>query len=95
VYLPELRGISTYTLRSYRDALVLFLRFAADATDRPIEQLTIADLDAERVIRFLKYLENVRPNGVAIRNATVEHKCKYSLQTSDGRVLHSAVPTTA
>lgn len=68
-YLPHLRGMSTHTIRSYRDALVLFLRFASTDAQRPIERLQIADLDHERVMRFLKHLESVRRNGIATRNA--------------------------
>jgi site-specific recombinase XerD len=68
-YLPHLRGMSTHTIHSYRDALVLLLRFAASDTRRPIERLEIADLDAERVMRFLKHLESVRGNGIPTRNA--------------------------
>ena len=44
-YLPNLRGLSTHTIKSYRDALVLFLRFASSDARRPIERLGIADLD--------------------------------------------------
>jgi site-specific recombinase XerD len=68
-YLPHLRGMSMHTIRSYRDALVLFLRFAADDAHRPLERLEIADLDGDRVIRFLKHLERDRHNGIATRNA--------------------------
>lgn len=68
-YLPELRGMSSHTIKSYRDALVLFLRFAATDTRRPIERLEIADLDRACVMRFLKHLEKVRRNGIATRNA--------------------------
>lgn len=68
-YLPHLRGLSLHTIRSYRDALVLFLRFAAGDAQRPIERLEIADLDGDRVIRFLTHLESDRRNGVATRNA--------------------------
>ena len=68
-YLPHLRGLSTHTIRSYRDALVLFLRFASSDAGRPIEQLGIADLDRECVMRFLAYLEAVRQNSIATRNA--------------------------
>jgi len=37
-YLPSLRGMSLNTIRSYRDALVLFLQFAANIwpSDRSI-----------------------------------------------------------
>ena len=68
-YLPNLRGLSTHTIKSYRDALVLFLRFASSDARRPIEQLDITDLDRERVMRFLAHLETVRRNGIATRNA--------------------------
>ena len=68
-YLTHLRGLSTHTVKSYRDALVLFLRFASHDARRPIERLEIADLDRSRVIRFLDHLETVRGNGVATRNA--------------------------
>lgn len=68
-YLPRQRGVSVATIRSYRDALVLLLRFAAQDTDRGIEQLQIADLNAERVKQFLTFLETDRHNSVATRNA--------------------------
>ena len=68
-YLPHLRGLSTHTIKSYRDALVLFLRFASSDADCPIERLDIADLDRERAMRFLAYLETGRRNSIATRNA--------------------------
>jgi len=68
-YLPALRGVSLHTIRSYRDALVLLLRFTARETKRPIETLDIADVNADRVARFLKSLESERRNGIATRNA--------------------------
>ena len=67
-YLPHLRGMSAHTIRSYRDALVLFLRFAAADAGRPVERLAIADLDRGRVMRFLDHLEKARGNAVATRN---------------------------
>ncbi|MCP5009888.1 MAG: tyrosine-type recombinase/integrase [Aestuariibacter sp.] len=68
-YLPQLRGMSIHTIRSYRDALILFLSFAASDTGRPVERLEIRDLERERVMRFLMHLENVRHNGISTRNA--------------------------
>ncbi len=35
-YLPAQRGMSAHTIRSYRDAIVLFLRFAAQDAGRPV-----------------------------------------------------------
>lgn len=68
-YLPSLRGMSLNTIRSYRDALVLFLQFAAKDTGRPVEALEIADIGADLVGRFLTFLEVERRNGIATRNA--------------------------
>ncbi len=67
-YLAALRGMSTHTIRSYRDAVVLWLRFAARDTGRRIETLTLADLTADPVEHFLKSLERDRHNGVGTRN---------------------------
>jgi integrase/recombinase XerD len=68
-YLPAQRGLSPHTIRSYRDALLLFLQFASRDTKRPVEQLEIADLTADRVLAFLSFLENERGNEIATRNA--------------------------
>jgi integrase/recombinase XerD len=68
-YLPSMRGMSPHTLHSYRDALVMLLRFVAHDARRPIEALEITDLNAERITRFLHFLETERHNGIATRNA--------------------------
>jgi site-specific recombinase XerD len=68
-YLPSQRGMSIHTLRSYRDAIVLWLQFAARDAGQRLESLRVADLTAERVERFLEYLEAERHNGIATRNA--------------------------
>jgi len=68
-YLPTLRGMSRHTIRSYRDGMILFLGFAMTDCRRPIESLTIADITAERVARFLASLESERHNSITTRNA--------------------------
>ena len=68
-YLPTLRGMSHHTIRSYRDSMILFLGFAKTDCGRPIESLTIADITAERIGRFLAWLESDRRNGISTRNA--------------------------
>lgn len=67
-YLPNLRGMSAHTIGSYRDAVVLFLRFLARHTRRRIETLEIPDVTAARVENFLMSLEQERGNGIATRN---------------------------
>jgi integrase/recombinase XerD len=68
-YLPTLRGMSPNTIRSYRDALVLFLQFVAQDARRRIERLDLTDVTAARVATFLKHLETERGNSIATRNA--------------------------
>ena len=60
--------MSTHTIRSYRDALVLFLRFLSRVLRRGIEKLEITDLTAIRVEAFLMSLERERHNSITTRN---------------------------
>jgi integrase/recombinase XerD len=68
-YLPTLRGMSLHTIRSYRDALLLFLRFLAQDTRCRIEALAVTDLNAARVEKFLMSLERDRHNAITTRNS--------------------------
>lgn len=68
-YLPTLRGMSVHTLRSYRDALVLFLRFVSARCERRLENLDLDAFSAEHVAQFLMFLEIERHNSIATRNA--------------------------
>jgi integrase/recombinase XerD len=68
-FLPVQRGLSPHTIRSYRDALLLFFKFVSRDGRRPIERLDVPDLTAELVTRFLASLEADRDNGIATRNA--------------------------
>ena len=68
-FLPAQRGLSPNTIRSYRDALLLFLRFTAREARRTVDRLDVPDLTVERVTRFLAWLEAERGNGIASRNA--------------------------
>ena len=68
-HLPQQRGLSTHSIKSYRDAVVLWLQFVADDGQRGIEKLNLSDLTVERAERFLEYLEVKRRNGIATRNA--------------------------
>ena len=68
-YLPGQRGLSPNTVRSYRDAMLLLLQFAAADAKRPVDRLQVSDLTAERVAAFLNHLQSERSNGIATRNA--------------------------
>jgi integrase/recombinase XerD len=68
-YLPALRGMSPHTIRSYRDTIILFLRFAAAENGEPVESLDVRDINADRLGGFLTSLEVERGNSIATRNA--------------------------
>ncbi len=67
-HLPSLRGLSSHTIQSYRDGLVLLLRFLAEHKKRPASSLDLADLGAQEVQSFLVHLEQVRDNSSSTRN---------------------------
>jgi integrase/recombinase XerD len=68
-HLPRVRGLSPHTVRSYRDAFTLLLRFLAKRKGRDVVDLDVADLEPENVIAFLDHLETARTNCPATRNA--------------------------
>jgi len=67
VALPQ-RGFSQLTVLSYRDAMKLFLRFAAEQTGKPVVKLGFDLITKDLVREFLDHLENARGNQIATRN---------------------------
>lgn len=67
-HMPLRRALSPHTVRSYRDAFVLLLRFLSTRHRREVIDLDLADLDPESVIAFLEDLETGRDNCAATRN---------------------------
>ncbi len=67
-YLAAQRDVSQNTIYAYRDAIKLFLRFAARHRGRQLLRLQFADLGADTVLAFLTYLESDRKNSAATRN---------------------------
>lgn len=67
-HLPCLRGTSPHTIHSYRDSIVLLLRFLSVQRKKPVTALDLTDLDPSGIIAFLSYLEQERKNGVPTRN---------------------------
>lgn len=68
-HLPRVRGASPHTVRSYRDALALLLRFLAQRSGRSVVVLDLHDLCPEDILAFLQHLEADRGNSVTTRNA--------------------------
>ena len=67
-YLLRLRGLSPHTLNSYRDALVLLLRFLAASKGIEPSRLDLDDCRPEDVVDFLAHLESTRHNKTSTRN---------------------------
>lgn len=62
------RNLSTHTIRSYRDAWRLFLRFAAERQRRSVAELTLEELDDKTVLAFLEHCEHARGSSIGTRN---------------------------
>jgi site-specific recombinase XerD len=67
-HLPQVRSMSPHTIHSYRDSLVLLLRFLASQGPRPITSLDVEDVSPQRVVSFLSYLEGGRGNSATTSN---------------------------
>lgn len=67
-HLPAHRGMSRHTIRSYRDSVVMLLRFLGQRRGCGIERLELGDLGAAQVEDFLRHLETDRHSGIATRN---------------------------
>lgn len=90
-HLPHVRGSSPHTILSYRDTLVLFLRFVADRRKRSVSQLDLDDLGPTEVLAFLEHLEVNRHNLVATRNvrlAAIHAFFRYCATANPTRVEH-------
>lgn len=62
------RNASPNTIHSYRDTVVLFMRYLADSTGQRIDTLAIDGSVHDRVIGFLAYLEAERKVAITTRN---------------------------
>jgi len=67
-YLPRVRGASSHTIQSYRDAFVLLLRFVAAQRGAPVIELDLSHLGPQEVLDFLQHLEEERHSVPATRN---------------------------
>jgi site-specific recombinase XerD len=67
-YLAGLRGCSSNTVGSYRDAFKLLIVFFRDERSIPPEKLTLELVDAAAIVDFLDWLCDVRGNSVSTRN---------------------------
>src|SRR2546423_6733426 len=62
------RKVSQHTLASYRDTFRLLLKFAEEHLHRRASELTLQDLAAPFIAKFLDHLEAARKNAARSRN---------------------------
>jgi integrase/recombinase XerD len=84
-YLPVQRNISPNTIKAYRDAFVLLLRYCRDARQVAPDRLSLEQIDPALVLEFLDHLEKDRRCTARTRNLrlTAFHAFFRYLQTEE------------
>ena len=67
-HLITVKGLRPASVRSYRDTIRLLLLFLAADKRSKITRLTVGDLTFERIVAFLRHLEQDRGNHIRTRN---------------------------
>jgi len=67
-YLVTQRALSSRTIASYRDAMLLFLDFARKRLGKMPTAFNLADIEPDLILAFLDHLEQQRHNSVRSRN---------------------------
>jgi integrase/recombinase XerD len=89
-YLPAQRNVSPNTIKAYRDAFVLLLRYCRDIRRLAPDRLHLNQIDPPLVLDFLNHLEKDRRCTARTRNLrlTAVHAFFRYLQTEEpGRLL--------
>ena len=84
-YLPAQRDVSTNTIKAYRDAFMLLLRYCRDQCSLAPEKVTLDLLDMPLLLAFLDYLQTARNCCARTRNHRLSalHAFFRYLQTED------------
>jgi len=90
-YMPAQRGASPHTIKTYRDAFMLLLRYMRDQRGRPAEKLTIDEIDAPCILGFLDHLKMERrcqPKTCNQRLAAIHAFFRYVQIEEPARIAH-------
>lgn len=68
VYLPDQRGASINTIRSYKESLNLLIDFIGESQNTPLSEVNFDSLTRELIESFLLWLETDRKCAVSTRN---------------------------
>jgi integrase/recombinase XerD len=66
--LIDQQNVSAQTVKSYRDTFRLLFGFIKQHLHKTAAQLCLEDINAELIVKFLKYLEKDRKNTIRTRN---------------------------
>lgn len=88
-YLPAQRNVSPNTIKAYRDAFVLLLRYCRDVRRLAPDRLSLDQIDPPLVLDFLDHLEKERRCAARTRNLrlTAVHAFFRYLQTEEPGLL--------
>jgi integrase/recombinase XerD len=67
-HMIAVKGLRPASVRSYRDTIRLLLLFIAADKRSKITRLTVGDLTFERIVAFMRHLEQERGNHIRTRN---------------------------
>ena len=65
-YLPELKNASENTLATYSDTFCYFLTYCQDVESVKIEKMSVSDLDAGLVERYLQWMETAYQPAITV-----------------------------
>jgi integrase/recombinase XerD len=67
-YLKCQKGVRASTIKSYRDAISVYLKYLTTAVGKKLSRVAVTDLTCAQVTSFLQSLEDARKNCVRTRN---------------------------
>ena len=67
--MPAIKGVSPETVKTYKDAFKLFLKFSSRHLSKAVSDLRLEDITPALIFSFLDYLEQQRKNSIRTRNA--------------------------
>ena len=81
------KGLRPSSVRSYRDTIRLLILFVAKEKRSRITKLTLGDLTFERIVGFLRHLEEDRGNHIRTRNQRLAVIHTLAVFTARGQPL--------
>lgn len=91
-YLPNEKGVSVNTVKSYSYTFILFIKYMRDIRKIPVTRLTFSHLNKEVIVGFLDWIQKERSCSDATRNqrlAAISSFIKYAEYMNPGHLFDS------